>query len=143
MSILLDILTFILICVSVFLVLLVLAQPAKSDGGMGSALGGGMAESAFGGSHGTVTSKLTIKAAIVFFALSFVLYLGNVYQRSRANGGGGALPNIAVPATHAAPVFPVSPIATPVSTQPAPAATGATTPAPGASGATTPAPVKP
>ncbi len=129
MSILLGVLTVILMFVSVFLVLLVLAQPAKSDGGMGSALGGGMAESAFGGSHGTVTSKLTIKAAIVFFVLSFALYLGNVYQRSHANGATGALPNIAVPATSFAPVPVAKPIA-PVTTQPAPAATGTTTTAP-------------
>jgi|HubBroStandDraft_2_1064218.scaffolds.fasta_scaffold226294_2 preprotein translocase subunit SecG len=129
MSILLGILTVILIFVSLFLILLVLAQPAKSDGGMGSALGGGMAESAFGGSHGTVTSKLTIKAAIVFFVLSFALYLGNVYQRSHANGAAGVLPNIAVPATYVVPVSAAKPIA-PVTTEPAPAATGATTTAP-------------
>jgi preprotein translocase subunit SecG len=127
MSILLGVLTVVLIFVSLFLVLLVLAQPAKSDGGMGSALGGGMAESAFGGSHGTVTSKLTIKAAIAFFVLSFALYLGNVYQRSHANGGAEALPNIAVPATHAAPA----------ATQPVPAAAGTTTTTPA------PAPTKP
>ena len=136
MSILLGILTVILIFVSLFLILLVLAQPAKSDGGMGSALGGGMAESAFGGSHGTVTSKLTIKAAIVFFVLSFALYLGNVYQRGHANRGVGALPNIAVPATYVAPVPLANPIA-PVTAQPAPAAPGATTTTPAA------APTKP
>jgi preprotein translocase subunit SecG len=129
MSILLGILTVVLIFVSLFLVLLVLAQPAKSDGGMGSALGGGMAESAFGGSHGTVTSKLTIKAAIAFFVLSFALYLGNVYQRSHANGGAEALPNIVAPATHVTPAPVAQPIA-PAATQPAPAAAGTTTTTP-------------
>ena len=43
MSIVLGILTFVLILVSLFLILVVLAQKAKSDGGMGSAMGGGMA----------------------------------------------------------------------------------------------------
>jgi preprotein translocase subunit SecG len=127
MSILLGILTVILIFVSLFLVLLVLAQPAKSDGGMGSALGGGMAESVLGGSHGTVTSKLTIKMTIAFFVLSFILYLGNVYQRSHANGGTQALPNVIVaPVATAKPITPVT-----VTTQPAPAAAGpkTTTPA--------------
>jgi preprotein translocase subunit SecG len=132
MSILLGILTVILILVSLLLVLLVLAQPAKSDGGMGSALGGGMAESVLGGSHGTVTSKLTIKMAIAFFVLSFILYLGNVYQRSHANGSSQALPNVTVSATPSA----AQPIA-PVTTQPAPAAAGATTTTPA------PAPTKP
>jgi preprotein translocase subunit SecG len=129
MSIILGILTIVLIIVSLFLVLLVLAQPAKSDGGMGSALGGGMAESVLGGSHGTVTSKLTIKMAIAFFVLSFVLYLGNVYQRSHANGGSQALPNLTVAATPAT-AKPIAPVT--VTTQPAPAAAAAgttTTPA--------------
>jgi preprotein translocase subunit SecG len=132
MSIILGILTIVLIIVSLLLVLLVLAQPAKSDGGMGSALGGGMAESVLGGSHGTVTSKLTIKMAIAFFVLSFILYLGNVYQRSHASGAGQALPNVTVPAMPSV----AKPIA-PVTTKPAPAAAGPTTVPPAA------APTKP
>jgi preprotein translocase subunit SecG len=127
MSILLDILTVVLIIVSLLLILLVLAQPAKSDGGMGSALGGGMAESVLGGSHGTVTSKLTIKMAIAFFVLSFILYLGNVYQRSHANGGSQALPNLTVPAMPSA-AKPIVPVTIP----PAPAAAGPTTTTPAA-----------
>lgn len=141
MSIVLGILTFILILVSLFLILVVLAQRAKSDGGMGSALGGGMAESAFGGETGNVLTKATINAAIAFFVLSFLLYLGNVYQRNHGGAAAGALPNIPMPVT--SPVAPVSatplpglpaPLAKPtpaVSTpaQPAPAAT-TTTPAP-------------
>ena len=47
MSIVLGILTFVLILVSIFLVLIVLMQKSK-DGGMGAALGGGAAEAAFG-----------------------------------------------------------------------------------------------
>jgi preprotein translocase subunit SecG len=136
MSILLSLLTIVLIIVSLLLVLLVLAQPAKSDGGMGSALGGGMAESVLGGSHGTVTSKLTINMAIVFFVLSFLLYLGNVYQRGHANGGIQALPNVMVSPTHAASVPVAQPLA-PISIQPTPVATGTAATAP------TPAPAKP
>jgi preprotein translocase subunit SecG len=120
MSIILGILTFILIIVSLFLILIVLAQRAKSDGGMGAALGGGMAESAFGGETGNVLSKWTINAAIAFFVLSFLLYLGNVYERGRASAAAAeALPNIAVPATPA-----------PAATPSAPATTGTTAPAP-------------
>ena len=47
MSVLLAILTVILVFVSLFLILVVLAQKSK-DGGMGAALGGGAAEAAFG-----------------------------------------------------------------------------------------------
>lgn len=98
MSILLGILTFVLILISLFLVLVVLAQKAKNDGGMGAAMGGGMAEAAFGADTSNVLSKATINAAIAFFVLTFVLYLGRIYQRSHAMPAGDALPTIAAPA---------------------------------------------
>jgi len=138
MSIVLGILTFILILVSLFLILVVLAQRAKSDGGMGSALGGGMAESAFGGETGNVLTKATINATIAFFVLSFLLHLGNVYQRNHGSAAAGALPSIPVPVTPVSatpqPGLP-APLAKPtpaVSTpaQPAPAAASTATPAP-------------
>ncbi|MCX6943772.1 MAG: preprotein translocase subunit SecG [Opitutales bacterium] len=110
MSILLTILTVLLIVISLFLVLVVLAQKAKTDGGVGSALGGGMTEATFGADTGNVLSKATINAAIAFFILSFVLYLGHIYQRKHAAAAtGDALPTIAVPAAHPAPATPAAP----------------------------------
>src|ERR1039457_4168987 len=103
MSILLGILTFVLILTSIFLILLVLAQKAKSDGGMGAAMGGGMAEATFGADTGNVLSKATINAAIVFFVLSFALYLGRIYERKHASVSGASLPTIAAPLAPAAP----------------------------------------
>lgn len=97
MSILLGILTFFLIVVSVLLILLVLMQKAKTDAGAGAALGGGMTESAFGADTDNVLSRGTIKATIAFFILSFVLYLGHLYQRNHASGEGDALPSIQAP----------------------------------------------
>jgi preprotein translocase subunit SecG len=97
MSILLVIFTFVLIATSLFLIMLVLAQKAKSDGGMGAAMGGGMAEATFGAETGNVLSKMTINAAIIFFVLSFALYLGRIYERKHVTASGGALPTIAVP----------------------------------------------
>jgi len=99
MSIVLGILTFVLILISVFLILVVLAQKAKSDGGVGAALGGGMTESAFGADTGNVLSKATINATIAFFVLSFVLYLGHIYQRTHHIANQDALPTIVAPAT--------------------------------------------
>lgn len=96
MDILLGILTFVLILVSVFIILVVLMQRAKSDGGMGAAMGGGMAEATFGADTGNVLSKATINAAIALFVLSIVLYLGRIYQHSHAVPTGGALPAIPV-----------------------------------------------
>ncbi|HEY5079650.1 MAG TPA: preprotein translocase subunit SecG, partial [Opitutaceae bacterium] len=104
MSILLAVATFVLILTSIFLILLVLAQKAKSDGGMGAAMGGGMAEATFGADTGNVLSKATINAAIVFFVLSFALYLGRIYERTHAAAAAGsALPVITVPAAQKVP----------------------------------------
>lgn len=139
MSIILNLLTAVLILVSLFLILVVLAQKAK-DGGMGAALGGGAAEAAFGAETGNVLSKSTIYAAVLFFVLAFALYLGRIYERKHAlNDAGNALPTIAVPAaaaaapaaggTTAAPAVNLPAATTPAATTPA-ATTAPATPAP-------------
>jgi preprotein translocase subunit SecG len=97
MSILIWILTFILLLVSGFLILVVLAQKSK-DGGMGSALGGGMTESAFGAETGNVLFNATRNATVAFFILAFGLYLCHIYQRKHMGSAGDGLPNIPVPA---------------------------------------------
>jgi preprotein translocase subunit SecG len=99
MNILLGILTFVLIVTSVFLVLVVLMQKAKNDGGLGAAMGGGMAEAAFGADTSNVLSKATINAAILFFVLTFGLYLGRIYQRNHMTPASDGLPSITAPAT--------------------------------------------
>ena len=98
MSILLGVLTFILILLWVLLILLVLMQKAKSDGGVGAALGGGMTASAFGADTNNVLSNTTIYATIGFFVLSFVLYLGHIYQRNHTAANVDSLPSISAPA---------------------------------------------
>lgn len=122
MSIVLGILTFILILVSVFLVLIVLMQKSK-DGGIGSALGGGAAEAAFGADTNNVLVQATKYSAILFFVLAFLLYLGRIYERKTEKGAaGGALPTIAAPAAPAAAPAPAVAVpATPAATTPAPA----------------------
>lgn len=125
MSILIGIFTFVLILVSVFLVLVVLAQKAKSDGGMGASLGGGATEAAFGADTGNVLTKATINAAILFFILTFGLYLGHIYVSKHTNDSGGALPTIEAPAAPAA----AAPAAPAGETAAAPAAPAVETPA--------------
>ena len=106
----------VLLCV--FMIFVILLQPGK-DAGMGAALGGGAATSAFGG-RGAVTflSKLTAVCAGLFFltslGLSFVGVRGSVTSSL-----------LAKPAPVAAP---------------APAAPGSATPAAPAAGSTAPAP---
>jgi preprotein translocase subunit SecG len=69
----------------VFMIFVILLQPGK-DAGMGAALGGGVATSAFGG-RGAVTflSKVTAVCAALFFltslGLSFVGMSGSVAAR--------------------------------------------------------------
>jgi preprotein translocase subunit SecG len=120
MSILLGIVTFILILTSVIVILLVLAQKAKSDGGMGAAMGGGMAEATFGADTGNVLSKATINASIVFFVLSFALYLGRIYEGKHRVSSGGGLPTIAVPMS-AMPSKGPTAVTVPVNAAPTPA----------------------
>lgn len=139
MSLLLGLLTGILIFVSLFLILVVLAQKSK-DGGMGAALGGGAAEAAFGAETNNVLSQATRWATIAFFILSFALYLGRIYERAHARAAAGnALPSIAAPAATPAPAA-----ATGSATAPA-AGTTTTTPATTAAPAatSTPAPATP
>lgn len=98
MNLLIGIFTFVLILVSLFMVLLVLMQKAKNDGGMGAALGGGATEATFGADTGNVLTKATINSAIAFFVLSLLLYLGHIYVRnSSAEAAGSALPTIEAP----------------------------------------------
>jgi preprotein translocase subunit SecG len=124
-SVFIGIGTVLLIFLALVLILIVLAQRASSDAGM-SAMGGGMMESTFGPDTTNVLSKLTIKLTVTFFILSFLLYLGYVYQRSHPAGATRTLPNIPVSAAPAS--APAAPSQQPV----APAGAVPTTAAPDA-----------
>lgn len=138
MSILLNILTVLLIFISLFLALVVLAQKAKSDGGMGSAMGGGMAEAAWGAETNNVLSNLTIYSAVAFFVIGFALYLGRIYERNHATASGDALPTIAAPAAVKAAPLPGVKTPVPVTAGQPAAATPTTAPK-----AATPVPAAP
>ncbi len=84
MEILIGILTIVLVIVSVLMILVVLMQRGSANGGLGAAMGGGMAESALGAETSTVLSRWTRNIAIVFFVLVFGLYLGRLYTHERA-----------------------------------------------------------
>ncbi|MBA3850480.1 MAG: preprotein translocase subunit SecG [Opitutus sp.] len=112
MNLLIGIFTFVLILVSVFLVFVVLMQKAKSDGAV-AALGSSGMESTFGAETGNVLSKATINAAILFFVLSFGLYLAQVYQAKHRNEAAGKLPTVAAPATTQPAPAPATPAPAP------------------------------
>lgn len=131
-SVFIGIGTFVLIIVALFLILVVLAQRAKSDSGM-AAMGGGMMESAFGPDTSNVLSRMTIRGTIAFFVLSFLLYLGYIHLRSHPSGSRGALPNIPAPAASAS-----APASAPAAAPPvAPAVSVPITAAPDAAKTTT------
>jgi preprotein translocase subunit SecG len=96
----------VLLCV--FMIFVILLQPGK-DAGMGAALGGGAATTAFGG-RGAVTflGKLTAVCAIGFFltslGLSFVGLQSTVIKSVKAAGVPKAAPPVeAAPAPMGAP----------------------------------------
>jgi preprotein translocase subunit SecG len=130
--------TFLLIIVAVLLIGAVLLQRAQSDSGM-AAMGGGMVESAFGPDTSNVLSKFTIRATVVFFVLSFLLYLGYVRVRSHGANGKSTLPNISASAA-----LPSIPGGNPAPAAARPGAPAATVPpaAPNAANATTPSGAK-
>jgi preprotein translocase subunit SecG len=119
----------VLLCV--FMIFVILLQPGK-DAGMGAALGGGAATSAFGG-RGAVTflSKLTAVCAGLFFltslGLSFVGVRSSVTSSLMAKPAPVTAP---APAPGAAPAAgSTAPAPKGSDPQPAPAATPAPAPA--------------
>ncbi len=84
MSIIADILTIILVLISIFLILVVLMQKGSANSGMGSAMGGGMAEAALGAETTSVLTKVTRSTAIVFFVMVFGLGLAYIRLHSAA-----------------------------------------------------------
>jgi preprotein translocase subunit SecG len=73
-----SLLTFLLVCVSVFVALVILMQRPSSNAGMGAALGGGAAESAFGGDTTKILTKWTVSGSVLFFTLSFALSMMHI-----------------------------------------------------------------
>ena len=103
MSLFIGIFTVVLVITSLFLVMVILMQRAKSDSGMGAAMGGGSMESTFGAETNNVLSTATIRGAIVFFVVGFVLYLANLYQAKHHDAVDNSLPVIGVVPVKAAP----------------------------------------
>lgn len=131
-----------LFLVCILVVLVILMQRPSANAGMGSALGGGAAETVFGGESANVLSKMTTTLTVILFILSFGLYLGFVAREkpvTKALDAKATAP-VAAPAAPAAaaPAAPVTaPAAAPKAAVPvAPAAKPQSTPAPAA---TTPA----
>ncbi|MDR3274362.1 MAG: preprotein translocase subunit SecG [Puniceicoccales bacterium] len=77
-------LTFILVGTSGFIILVILMQRPSSNAGLGSALGGGVAESAFGGETTKVLTKWTIYGIAIFFITAMLLSMTYVSRKNRS-----------------------------------------------------------
>ena len=125
-----------LFLVCILVVLVILMQRPSANAGMGSALGGGAAETVFGGESANVLSKMTTALTVILFVLSFGLYLGFVARekpvakaldaKATAPVAAPAAPAAAAPA---APVAAPAPAAAKPQSTPAPAATTPAKPA--------------
>jgi preprotein translocase subunit SecG len=118
-----------LFLVCILVVLVILMQRPSANAGMGAALGGGAAETVFGGESANVLSKMTTTLTVILFVLSFGLYLGFVAREKPSvkalDAAATAAPAAAAPA---APAPVAAPVAKPQST-PAPAASTPVKPA--------------
>lgn len=115
MSLLIGFLTFVLIVVSLFLILLILIQLPKKEAGMGLAFGGGATDALFGAGSGTVLTKVTKYCAGGFIGLSLVLsILNSHYVKASGVRVNKALETKSGAAT--APVVPTAPPALPPAT---------------------------
>lgn len=121
-----------LFLVCILVVLVILMQRPSANAGMGSALGGGAAETVFGGESASVLSKMTTTLTVILFILSFGLYLGFVAREkpvTKALDAKATAP-VTAPATPAAPATtPAAPAAAQPQSTPAPAATTPAKPA--------------
>ena len=124
-----------LFLVCLLVVLVILMQRPSANAGMGAALGGGAAETVFGGESANVLSKMTTTLTVILFVLSFGLYLGFVAREKpsvkaldAAATAAPAAPAAAAAAAPAAPAPVAAPVAKPQST-PTPAASTPVKPA--------------
>jgi preprotein translocase subunit SecG len=98
-SFLIVLFTVILLLLCVFMTVIILMQRSSANAGMGTALGGGAAESVFGGETANVLLKNTVIVAVLFFLLSFGLYLGTIAQVKHKTAATGGLPTFGTSAT--------------------------------------------
>lgn len=126
---LIVIFTLVLLLISAVVVLVILMQRPSADAGMGASLGGGAAESAFGGETGTVLTKVSVRGIVAFFILTFLLFMANIYANRHAEKAAGPeVPSLgaivedlsakkaetpAAPSTEASPAEAAAPAAVP------------------------------
>ncbi|MBX3746818.1 MAG: preprotein translocase subunit SecG [Verrucomicrobiae bacterium] len=111
MSIFIGLLTFVLMVIALFLILLVLVQLPKKDAGVGMAFGAGMSEMLLGAGSGNVLTRITKYTVGIFLGLSLLL---SVLISSEARKGETGVARAIEEQARSLPATP----ATPAPTQP-------------------------
>jgi len=93
-SIFISIFMFVLLVVCGLMTVIILMQKPSANAGMGAALGGGAAESVFGGETANVLLKYTVRVSVVFFVLSFLLYIVCIAHSRATPSTDSSLPKI-------------------------------------------------
>jgi len=94
-NILISIFMVALLVICGLMTVVILMQKPSANAGMGAALGGGAAESVFGGEAGNMLLKYTIRIAVAFFAVSFIMYMAILANhRISSTVGKGFIPDI-------------------------------------------------
>ena len=75
LNIFITLLTFVLIIITLFMMLVILMQRPNTNAGMGAAFGGGVTESTFGAETTNVLTRATKWSAGGFFLVAIVLYM--------------------------------------------------------------------
>lgn len=75
LGIFITLLTFVLILVTLFMMLVILMQRPNTNAGMGAAFGGGVTESTFGAETTNILTQATKWSAIAFFGVALLLYI--------------------------------------------------------------------
>jgi len=102
-NILISLFMFILLVTCGLMTIIILMQKPSANAGMGAALGGGAAESVFGGETASVLLKYTVRIAVAFFLLSFFLYMGLIARDRATVSTGAILPTLDIQPTAPAP----------------------------------------
>jgi preprotein translocase subunit SecG len=109
-----------LILVCIIGVLVILMQRPSANAGMGAALGGGAAETVFGGDSANVLTKMTSILTLLLFVLSFGLYLAFISNERRTDS---TLEKVVAPSAQEPPApVPVNPVPAPAVDAKTPAA---------------------
>jgi len=83
MNVVIGILTGVEVIVAILLIGIILLQPSKSGGGLGS-VGGGVTEQVFGATAGSVLTKITVWLSAIFMAITLVLVVLGSHRQSAA-----------------------------------------------------------